>query len=189
MRCFSGIEVSESARTAIGLAFGLPRREAGVSWVDPASLHITLWYFGDVEESALAPLGVALGTGLSSRPAFSLKLAGIGQFPPRRQPRVLWLAVEDGANACAACVAAMAGHLQRLGYARDLRPYEPHITVARSRDEDGGRLVSITRKSFAGVAPVEWRVREVILFRSDPFPTGSRHTPLARFPLENTGPN
>lgn len=190
MRCFAGIELSELAIAAIAHTFRLPRpNEAGLSWVQPGALHITIWFFGDVEESALARLHLAMAQPLSLLPAFSLKLADIGQFPPRGQPRVLWVGVDDRANGCAACIAAVAGPLQGLGYSLDTRPYNPHITVARSRDEHGSRVLLRARKDTAVIAPVEWHVREVVIFRSDLHPTGSRYTSIARIPLAGCGSN
>src|SRR5688500_7800482 len=65
-------------------------------WLQPANLHITLWFIGEVPEASLDRIIAALQSPAFPGPAFPLSLAGCGAFPPSGQARVLWIGVHQG---------------------------------------------------------------------------------------------
>lgn len=139
MRLFIAIDLPEARRRAIAQATA-PLREAApsVSWVDETRLHLTLKFLGEQPEDAVSPLAAALREAAAFHSPLTLDLGGLGAFPSRRRPRVIWLGVapdpklellhDDVERACAA-----------LGYEVEGRAFRPHLTLGRARRAAGER--------------------------------------------------
>ncbi len=64
----------------------------GARWAPVEQLHLTLRFIGELDGLARRDAEAALDE-VEAAP-FELLLAGVGHFPPRGQPRVLWVGVE-----------------------------------------------------------------------------------------------
>ena len=65
-----------------------------------------------------------------SIPPFSISIKGAGFFPPRKEPRILWL----GVSSCEELLrlqAKIERMLVSLGISPEDRKFHPHITIAR----------------------------------------------------------
>lgn len=98
-------------------------------WVPPDNYHVTLKFIGgrfndQVIRRALQPV-------LSGGRAFSLQLAFWGGFPNGTEARILWVGVGEGADHVKALALSVEDALVPLGVERDIRPFQPHVTVAR----------------------------------------------------------
>ena len=155
LRLFVAIDPPESVRLRLaGLCNGVP----GARWVPPEQFHLTLRFIGDVDSGTFADIADALA-GIGVAP-FSLRLRGVGHFPPRSQPRVLWAGVEDSAPA-ARLHDKIEARLRRLGVSPDSRKFAPHVTLARLR---GTRL-----------GKVRDYLAEHALFATESFPVSEFH--------------
>ena len=86
-RLFAGIELPEDIRDLISdLEMPLP----GVRWIDNDNLHLTLRFFGDIDNGQARELSGFLG-GIDV-PAFEMRLNGLGTFGGN-DPRTLWAGV------------------------------------------------------------------------------------------------
>src|SRR2546426_7761098 len=83
-------ELRRTRRSACGAKAG--RRAGGLKWVKPEHSHLTLVFLGDVEDARVASVVEAVGRDLDISP-FDIVFQGIGAFPPRGAPRVLWVGV------------------------------------------------------------------------------------------------
>ena len=136
MRLFVAIDLDERARLAIA---ALQRRivnalgaQRSVRMIDPEQMHLTLVFLGEIAEPAVPPVVAALSTSISRRP-FAVEFQGLGVFPPRGAPRVLWLGVEEGAQEIVEVQRDVADRVTRLGVALERRAFHPHLTLARWR--------------------------------------------------------
>jgi 2'-5' RNA ligase len=150
-----------------------------------AHLHLTLAFLGDVDEARFPELGATLARALAGRAAPRLVLRGTGAFPGWERPRVLWagLAEEPGAEGrLAALHGALAAALDAARFARDEKPFAPHLTVARPRPGGRARVPS----AFRSLALEEaWRAESVLWIESRLAQQGSERYPvLASYPLE-----
>jgi 2'-5' RNA ligase len=76
-------------------------RDAGIeaAWANPAQLHLTLHFLGDAgDDSDLHRICIAMDEAAATVPAFRIAFGGVGVFPDRRRPRVVWLGVRTGAE-------------------------------------------------------------------------------------------
>src|SRR5881394_4524867 len=129
MRCFVAIKTSESVRTRIAAVQDELRKSgADVRWIGPEELHLTLRFFGDLEDAAVSGLRRALGGVAAAQPRFTLTYSGLGEFP-----RVVWVGGSRDADPLAAAIESAAG------LPPDKYGFTPHLTIGRIRSDRGGK--------------------------------------------------
>lgn len=190
MRLFIGVEMPEDVKQAAGRAADVLRRrvrarriQLDARWVAPDNHHITLWFIGEADDPRREAIADAIIHPFAVAP-FTLEIGGVGAFPPRGAPRVLWLGVTQGLDPLTALYVELAGRLEPLGYESEKRPYAAHLTIARVKDvrrTDVGRLREVL--SAADETVGRCRIGAVTLFRSRLSPAGARYEPLVRIPL------
>ena len=67
----------------------------GIRWVRPEGVHLTLKFLGWIEEERTGTIEKVLRREALQEKAFDLRLTGLGCFPHRRSPRVIWVGVEE----------------------------------------------------------------------------------------------
>jgi RNA 2',3'-cyclic 3'-phosphodiesterase len=190
MRLFIGVELPDAVKKmaadqldAVRQRVGRAAPSASIRWVEPANLHITLWFIGEVDDTRAAAVRSALEPAFATR-RFDLRLEGLGAFPPGGPPRVIWIGVRSGGEPLAALHAELGGRLARLGYEPEARAFSPHLTVARVKEIGGGEAKAV-RAVLADhrVALDACAQPAVTLFRSRTSPKGARYESLLRVPL------
>ena len=84
-----------------------------------------------------------LAQALAPLPRFRLELRRMGAFPSARQANVLWAGADDVEHGLAAVAEVVEGVCERLGFARERRPFTGHVTVGRAK----GRGVDAARRA------------------------------------------
>ncbi len=176
IRLFVAVELPEDVRT------GLARLCAGVpdaTWVKPENIHLTLRFIGEVDEGGFRDIDAALGQVLA--PGFDVSLGGVGCFPKRGPPKVVWAGVAKNA-ALAHLYDKVESALVRTGLEPEGRKFAPHVTLARLKRARMGRVrefVSQNMSFEAGPFPV----RSFTLFSSFLARGGAIHRPETEYPL------
>lgn len=184
VRVFVAVGLSAEARQQLVDAVGRIRSEIpdGIQWARPEGMHLTLKFLGNIPSSRVAPLVQCLGPVAAASRPFTLELAGLGMFPNRRAPRVLWAGTSGGLEALSSLQQATETAVTALGHRPEERPFRPHITLGRPRrslsDAQRGRIGEVVSK-LSPPAPVSWPVESVEVMRSELHPSGSRYTVLA----------
>ena len=110
------------ARLAM-MCSGLP----GANWVEPANMHITLRFIGEVEESQAEEIDYMLA-GIEAE-ALSLTLSGLGTFGEGAKAHAIWAAVKPSA-ALTHLQAKVESACVRAGLTPEGRKFTPHVTLA-----------------------------------------------------------
>src|SRR3990172_4916681 len=158
MRLFVAVNVDPVLQAPLAaVQANLKTTAAPVSWVKPENLNFTLKFLGEVPELRLPALQETFRSSVAGIDSFTLSLAGLGTFPPRGRPRVIW--------------------------GREARPFQPHLTLGRVRDV--GRLDALlTYLRGAEIGQVgQMHVRCVDLMRSKLHPAGAVYTRVESVPL------
>ena len=186
MRCFVAIDPPASVRQAIAGVQERVRAAAGaidVRWVDPAAVHVTLKFLGEVAEARIPGVVAALRTLAADTAPLPLAVGGVGAFPSPRRARVVWVGMPAGAPDLARLAGGVDRALAPLDFVPEARPWRAHLTVGRVRSPRGlGRLAA----AIEGAARAEigaWTAREVVLYQSHLRPTGAVYEAVARLPL------
>ena len=171
MRLFTAVRFEARVRDAVAAAFAHLRTEralgrAAVKWVVPSNFHLTLQFLGEVSPHAGAVLVNAFASTLSHSP-FHVSFGPAGTFPPRGQPRVICIGVQEGAVQLASVRREVQTRLTPLGYPAGDQVYHPHLTVGRVRRGVSMRRASLV-EALATVAVPSARslVDRVLLFES-----------------------
>ena len=117
---------------------------AGLRWLTAEQLHLTLSFIGDVEAAAEDRLHEALGE-VRVAPFF-LPLYGVGVFNVRGRPSVVWAGVGKGHPHLFALHRRIQDAVLRAGLEPDLKPFHPHITIARAKGISRQALLPFLRK-------------------------------------------
>jgi 2'-5' RNA ligase len=177
MRLFVAVELPDEIKDRlVALSSGLH----GARWVDPAQMHLTLRFIGEVDRPQADDVAGALGQVYA--PRFDVELAGLGEFSARGRPSVLWAGVRPNA-ALAALQSRIESAVRRAGVAPETRKFHPHITLARF--ERGGGIPQLGRY-FAGHEPFTagpFAADEFVLFSSVLGSEGATHIAEATYPL------
>lgn len=134
-------------------------------WVRADLWHVTLAFFGEVDEGALPRLAPRLEGAAARHPALELSFAGGGAFPGGRRARVLWTGLYGDRRALAGLAAsAMAAGRRSGAVAADKRQrFHPHLTLARCRVPTEVRPLVDALSAYAGSA---WTADSLHLMRS-----------------------
>lgn len=154
----------------------------GIKWVEPENLHLTLKFIGERPETDVAPITAAIETAIGDRKSFDVHITGCGGFPNLRNPRVIWVGMEN-AEPAIEMAARIDGQLQTLGIPPEDRPFSPHLTIGRVKMKTNLTPLSIQmgKTNFdAGILTVD----RVGLVKSTLTPRGPIYENFRVFKLE-----
>jgi RNA 2',3'-cyclic 3'-phosphodiesterase len=140
-RLFIALKLPASCRETLA---ALDPQMAGVRWLPAEQLHLTMSFLGNVPRDHRTALEDAL-QGVQV-PRFFLPIQGLGSFGPKGRPSVIWAGVGKGHPHLFALHRRIQDAVLHAGLAADLRPFHPHVTVARCRDVRAESLRPFLRK-------------------------------------------
>ncbi len=167
------LEVQQQLRARVG--------DDGVRWTRPDQFHYTLKFLGE-QPPARANRAVEAALAAREGPSrFSLTLTGVGAFPNERRPSTLWTGAGEGADRLAELAASLERLLVKEGFARENRPFKPHLTLARIKSYAGeiaaAKALKTAEIGEIGAAPID----RFVLMQSTLKPSGSEYAILEEF--------
>ena len=185
MRLFVAVEIAPAVgAAAVELIVSLRERarqlapSSRITWITADRLHVTVRFIGHADLEKADVIRQVLARPLERRP-FELTISGVGTFPPKGPPRVVWAGVTDGRAALTATEELVSERLSGVGIAAEQQPYNPHLTLARVREAGGLRSVGWlegVRDTTFGTMTVE----AITLFESRLSPKGPTYVALQR---------
>lgn len=149
-------------------------------WVDPANMHLTLRFLGELDGRTAADVDAELG-GVRV-PAFEIELNGLGTFGSGRKVSALWVGVR-GPEPLTRLQVKVEQAAQRAGVEPEGRKFRPHVTLARFKGPPGPKLGDfLQRHGLFRSGPVE--VDRFLLYSSKLTPNGPIYREEAEYPLE-----
>jgi 2'-5' RNA ligase len=187
IRTFVAVELAPSVKARAGELIGkLRAASAQITWVQPAQMHLTLKFLGDVPDTDTPDICRVVEKVAAGFEPFEVICRGLGAFPSADHPRTLWIGITDGAVALCDLQAAIDDALKReLGFAREPRKFQPHLTIGRVKHEppeargELSTLIEQYAQFDADLAVVD----EVVTFASFLGRSGATHEALGRAEL------
>lgn len=154
-----------------------------IRWVRPEGIHLTLKFFGDIAENAIADISVAVEKAAAGARPFSLAIGGTGVFPDTHRPRVLWLGMDGDVARLLTFQEELERELRMIGFPGEERPFLPHLTLGRIKAPKG--LLGLAKALESGERCTAGRflATGLSLFKSELTPRGAVYTKLKWFPF------
>ncbi len=169
-RLFIAIDMPEPVTS---LLVDLNPHLPGVRWLKPEQIHLTVSFLGNVgpiaEETLREKLGAIRFT------AFFMPVSGVGTFPAKGRPNVIWAGVGSGHPQLFHVYKKVQEAALGAGLHPELRSWHPHITFARCRDVSAEKVRPFL-KEHAELEAGMVRVESFSLYSSIPGPIGSAYT-------------
>lgn len=179
MRLFIGIPLASQLVAELRSVTGrLQSASDGLRWSRPESWHITLQFLGEVRHRQADCVATALRK-LNLAPV-PIEVAELGFFD---RPGIFYVGVRLTLELVALQQQVTAATGQ-CGFVGERRPYQAHITLARSRERDGRPAFAALRNKL-GQSPnfANFIAPEFLLYESFLGPSGSRYEVRERFTL------
>jgi len=178
-RLFVAIDLPDEAKNALGtLCSGV----AGAKWVKREQMHLTLRFIGDADDAQFEAIKHELQS-VKSAP-FDMWLEGVGQFPAKGKPRVLWVGVK-APPVLAELQRQVSSTLNGLNLPPGDHPFSPHITLARLKTPPAAESVRQYFGKQASFKTETFPVQGFILFSSQLTPGGSIYRKEAVYSIKS----
>jgi RNA 2',3'-cyclic 3'-phosphodiesterase len=128
-RLFVSIELPESVTQTLA---ELDPHIRGVRWLEPRQMHLTLAFLGNITADTQEAFSDRLRA--ISWKSFFLPLIGLGTFPDKGWPKIVWIGVGTGHPHLFQLHKRVQEAILAAGLEPDLRSFHPHVTLARCRD-------------------------------------------------------
>lgn len=185
MRSFIAIELPGEVKASLAeIQQSLKKSGADIRWVKTDNIHLTLKFLGDIEEKSIPGIVQALKGACRNHKVFSIDISGIGSFPVKKSPRVLWSGISDNGELMQ-LQAEIDETMASLGFDPERRTFSPHLTIGRFRSSRGrGALldkIELIKHDSFGL----FDVRSIYLIKSDLKPSGAVYSRIGEFPLDS----
>src|ERR1051326_1341118 len=181
-RVFCAFELPESLRVRIKEHAQRVREavtDAAASWSRPENIHLTLKFFGNVDQAKALGISDVLARVAKEFSAVGVAVGGTGVFPRPSRPQVLWIGIDDRTGALAKLQKRVEDECAREGFPKEDRAFRPHLTIARIRNSHNANHLAEAHLKLE-FASVEVSLSELVLFHSELSPKGSKYTPISR---------
>jgi 2'-5' RNA ligase len=169
IRSFIAIPLStEIRRNATRLLAKLSQPDDGIKWVPTDTIHLTLKFLGEVDNTEISHVCNAVGDVCGGYEPFELSFSGTGGFPDIDRPKVLFAGVDDPTGSLCRLVDQLETKLADLRFKREPRDYRPHLTLGRTRSGSRRACDEVVQrlKQQAAVQLGTMRVDQIQIFAS-----------------------
>jgi 2'-5' RNA ligase len=191
-RTFIALEMNEALQRHLGeiiaqMAQALPR----LRWVDPASIHLTLAFLGELDDQRLDAAIEATEQAAGQMSPFRYRATQAGTFGSPRQPRVIWVGIDEPTGKLARLHRLLNRELEQRGFELETRAFSPHLTLAHIKRPLQAAELQILQRMLTEKAIISpssyFQVRHVNVMKSELLRSGARYTSLRDCPLTQQG--
>jgi RNA 2',3'-cyclic 3'-phosphodiesterase len=190
MRAFLALNIEESIRKELaGIQKDLQNNVKEVKWVNPELLHITLRFLGEINNIDIHNLENPLRELAEKTASFRISFSGLGAFPDKRRPRVIWIGIDKG-NTEVGNISIEVGKVlsstKELSnkFKDDKELFMPHITLGRKKKNQN---IVLKEDVFhiQWICHSEMHVDSIYLMESTLRPSGPLYKPLKKYLLKS----
>jgi RNA 2',3'-cyclic 3'-phosphodiesterase len=182
-RTFIALELNEALQRHLSeiireMASALP----DLRWVNPAGIHLTLAFLGELDDEQLAQATAATEAAAQQAQPFSYRLTRPGFFGSPRSPRVIWMGIEELSGKLNQLHRLLNHELEQRGFEVDKRPFSPHLTLARVKapltPDQQQRLQRLLADPQLTRPSPPYHVNALNVMKSELSRSGAKYTPL-----------
>lgn len=187
-RTFIALELDESLQAYLdGIIHRMAQELPDLRWVDPAGIHLTLAFLGELSDEQLVEAMQAAELAARKVPPFGYRLSHPGVFGSPRQPRVIWIGIDEPTGRLLQLHQALNRELEQRGFEVDKRPFSPHLTLSRIKaslkPDEQQRLQRLIAARNVISSSSTYHVHHLSVMKSELSRTGAKYTCLRDFAL------
>ncbi|HAH23726.1 MAG TPA: RNA 2',3'-cyclic phosphodiesterase [Prolixibacteraceae bacterium] len=134
-------------------------------WTKPYNWHITFFFLGATPESQLAILQQLINDAFNDAQSITGQLTGVGVFPEKGKPRILWMGLEN-LQPLLASYGLLENLLLKNGFHFDPKPLKPHLTLARIKSLSDRPSLELLLNQYKSYHFATAEINRVTLFES-----------------------
>lgn len=189
MRAFLAIDLPTELKKKLSELKEEAPADIKIKWVEEPNFHITLKFFGNISENFLEKIFKESEKIIKNYQSFQLTLNQLGFFPEKKIPRVVWIGLTTQDETLFDLQKALEKLFKRLKINSDKERFHPHITLFRIKsignlENFKNYLEKISQKTET-LKGLNFKVNELIFFKSTLLPTGPLYEPLHKIPLKS----
>lgn len=188
LRSFLAFNLPVGIKNKIAQISGVLKRSSiDARWVKTDNIHLTIVFLGDIRQEDLIPLRKEIKGVCTQHQAFGVSLRGIGLFPNRRRPRIIWLGLDGELEEMSGFRDELQGRLEPFGIKAENRRFQPHITLGRFRKPD--RIDPNQSGILSGYEELQGPaglLNELTMFRSELKPGGAVYSVIDSWSLSSS---
>jgi 2'-5' RNA ligase len=177
MRIFTGLPIPAVMMDKVSrVCEYLKETYKGLNVVKSENLHVTLHFFGELNKDTVDNLIQLMNDPGLQQKKIDISLNGFSQFPPRGNPRVIYINIEKGKQELIAYYKRFINLMTKNGFdIEEEKKFIPHITIARNKRArlpgDYRSLIPITLDDLC-------TIDRCVLFQSTLTPGGAEYSAL-----------
>lgn len=183
VRSFLAFDIPSKVKQPLGrLIADFSKKEMGVRWIPAENLHVTMKFFGDVDETLLlGDISSAIEKITSNLKTVTLDCQGLGVFPNWKYPRIIWAGFIGDSQPVLDLYSELDGALASFQLKKDARAFRLHLTIGRAKElKSTGILMNLINE----LGPINFgsvTIDHLTLYKSVLTREGSVYTALKRF--------
>jgi 2'-5' RNA ligase len=188
-RTFVAVEMNNALQSHLaGIIRQVAQALPGIRWVDASSIHLTLAFLGELTDEQVAEAIQETEMAAQQARPFSYRLSHLGTFGSPRNPRVIWMGIEEASGSLAAIHRILNQQLLKRGFEVETRPFSPHLTLARLKSPLSSQELQTLQALLAdkphSLASTEsYTARHLDVMKSELQRTGACYTCLRSCPI------
>ena len=173
IRAFIAVDLPDEIRQSIrDIQQQLRSEKLDFRWVDPANIHLTIKFLGDIEPENSAAVCDAMKKAVDRVRPFKLHSKGFGGFPGLNRPRVIWTGIGGETAILEKLATDLDAHLADLGFEKEARRYKGHLTLGRAKGAVNPVQMLNAASRFKDFRSGDFIAQELVLFKSTLKPGG-----------------
>ncbi|SRR6266566_583902 len=187
-RTFIALELNESLQSHLsGMIRQMAQQLPRLHWVNAVGIHLTLAFLGELSDEQLVQASEATAQAARTVPPFTYGLSHLGTFGSPRQPRVIWVGIDEPASKLVRLHRNLNKELVQRGFEVDTRPFSPHFTLARIKAplnaDEYTRLQRLLAQPHLIPSSAAYGVDSISVMKSELSRSGAKYTCLQNYTL------
>ncbi len=173
IRSFIAIQLDPALRENLSeLQRRLRNADLQVKWVAPENIHLTMKFLGDVGTDKIEEIKTALRGAVGCCGPFTISVSGLGVFPDKRRPRIIWAGIREGKDELLRLAEMIGDACVRAGCQKDERGFVSHLTIARVKELHDPQAFFAKAQKFEDQEFGRMAVSKISLMKSTLTPKG-----------------
>lgn len=187
LRSFLAFDIPPKVQQTLGACINdLKKMAPEIAWSRPDQLHVTLRFFGSVDERLLAgEIAAAIRTVTQRAAPTTVECAGLGVFPNWKYPRIIWAGFGGDTEPILTLHERLHAALAKFPLKEDDRAFRLHLTIGRARRLSAKHPLVKTVESLGPIHFGAVPINRLTMYKSQLTRTGAVYTPIAEFPLSS----